>query len=119
MTEIKKLICVNCPKGCHLEVTMEEKQIVDIKGYSCENGKKYAQEEVIHPMRVLTTTVKIEGASYPVLPVMTDAPIPLEKMGEAMKYIRNISVQSPIQMNQIIVSNFLGTNANLIASRSM
>lgn len=119
MTKIKKFICVNCPKGCHLEVTMNDKEIVDIKGYSCENGKKYAQEEVIHPMRVLTTTVKIIGANYPVLPVMTDAPIPLDKMDEAMEYIRSISVQSPIQMNQIIVSNFLGTNANLIASRSM
>ncbi len=119
MTEIKKFICVNCPKGCHLQVTLEDKKIIDIKGYSCGNGKKYAQEEVIHPLRVLTTTVKIIGAMYPVLPVMTDAPIPLDKMDEAMEYIRSISVQAPIHMNAIIVPNFLGSNANLIASRSM
>ncbi len=117
--EIKKLICVNCPKGCHLQVSLEDGKIQEIKGYSCENGKRYAQEEVIRPLRVLTTTVKITGGSYPVLPVMTDSPIPLDQMDEAMALIKTITVKAPIQMNQIIVSNFLGTDANLIASRSM
>ena len=52
MPEEKELVCVNCPKGCRIIVTMEDKKILSIKGYSCENGKQYAEEEMICPMRV-------------------------------------------------------------------
>jgi CxxC motif-containing protein len=117
--ETRNLVCVNCPKGCHIQVSLQDGMIQDIKGYSCENGKKYAQDEVTCPMRTLTTTIKIEGASYPVLPVMTDSPIPLDRMDEAMESIKKISVKAPVKMDEIIVTHFLGTNANLIASRSM
>ena len=38
---------------------------------------------------------------------------------EAMKQVRKITVQAPIKVSDIIVRNFLGTDANLVASRSM
>lgn len=119
MPEEKELVCVNCPKGCRIIVTMEDKRILSIKGYSCENGKQYAEEEMICPMRVLTTTVKINGAPLRVLPVMSNGPIPLERMEEAMEEVRKIHVDAPVIMNQVLVSHFLGTDVDLIASRSM
>ena len=115
----KEIICVNCPKGCRIKVVLENNNIQSITGYSCENGKIYAQEEFLCPMRVLTTTVRIDQAYVRVLPVITDGPIPLEKMDEAMKEIKKIRVCAPIHMNDILVSHFLGTNVNLIASRDM
>lgn len=119
MPEEKELVCVNCPKGCRIIVTMEDKKILSIKGYSCENGKQYAEEEMICPMRVLTTTIKINGAPLRVLPVMSNGPIPLERMEEAMEEVRKIHVDAPVKMNQVVVSHFLGTDVDLIASRSM
>lgn len=119
MPEEKELVCVNCPKGCRIIVTMEGKKILSIKGYSCENGKQYAEEEMICPMRVLTTTVKINGAPLRVLPVMSNGSIPLERMEEAMEEVRKIHVDAPVKMNQVLVSHFLGTDVDLIASRSM
>lgn len=119
MPEVKELICVNCPKGCHITVTLEDSKVIDVKGYSCEKGKKYAEVETVRPMRVLTSTVKINEGTLRVLPVMTDSEIPLDQMKEAMDLIRKIQVDAPVEMNQILVKNFLGTDANLIASRSM
>ncbi len=115
----KELICVNCPKGCRIHVEFEDKKIQNITGYSCENGKKYAQEELLCPMRILTTTVRIEQANIRVLPVITDSPIPLSRMKEAMEEVKKIKVRAPIAMNDILVFHFLGTEANLVASRSV
>lgn len=117
--ETKQLVCVNCPKGCNITVTLDNGKVIDVKGYTCEKGKNYAAQETVRPMRVLTSTVKIEGAPLRVLPVMTDQEIPLDLCEKAMVEIRTIDVKAPIQMNDVIVPNFLGTGANLIASRSM
>lgn len=115
----KELICVNCPKGCRIHVELEDGKIQNITGYSCENGKKYAQEELLCPMRILTTTVRIEHANIRVLPVITDLPIPLSRMQEAMEEVKKIRVCAPIAMQDILVPHFLGTEANLVASRSI
>jgi len=117
--ETKKLVCVNCPKGCNITVTLELGKIVDIQGYTCDKGKKYAAQETICPMRVLTSTVKVENASLRVLPVITEAEIPLNLCDQAMEQIRRLNVKAPITVNDIIVKDFLGTGVNLIASRSV
>lgn len=117
--EQKELVCVNCPKGCRITVTLEDGKVKEIRGFSCDKGKQYAAQETTRPMRILTTTVRIEGARLRVLPVITDKEIPLDQMQEAMKQVRKITVQAPIKASDIIVRNFLGTDANLVASRSM
>ncbi|MBR6687655.1 MAG: hypothetical protein IKL77_02765 [Clostridia bacterium] len=40
--EVKKLICVECPMGCNVEVVMEGSDIKDVTGFSCVRGKNYA-----------------------------------------------------------------------------
>ena len=50
---------------------------------------------------------------------MSNGPIPLERMEEAMEEVRKIHVDAPVKMNQVLVSHFLGTDVDLIASRSM
>ncbi len=117
--ETKKLVCVNCPKGCNITVTLDNGKVVDIQGYTCEKGKNYAAQETVRPMRVLTSTVKVENASLRVLPVITDAEIPLDLCDQAMEEIRKLDVKAPIKVNDVIVKDFLGTGVNLVASRSM
>lgn len=117
--ETKDLICVNCPKGCHITVTLDQGKVTDITGYSCEKGKNYAAQETIRPMRVLTSTVKLEGGTLRVLPVITSKEIPLDMCREAMNAIRRIVVKAPVQMDDIIVKDFLHTGADLLASRSV
>ena len=117
--ETKQLICVNCPKGCRITVTMEGEKAVEVTGYSCENGKNYAMQESVCPMRILTTTVKITQSTLRVLPVMSEKEIPLHVWKQAMEEVRKITVQAPVSIGQIILEDLCGTGVRLIASRSM
>lgn len=118
MTE-KELVCVNCPKGCRVHIYLENGEITRLSGYSCQKGKDYAQQETIRPMRVLTSTVRIEHGTNRVLPVITSKEIPLDMCAAAMEQIRAMDISAPVVMDQVLVKNFMGTDADLIASRSM
>ena len=63
MTEtIKELICICCPKGCHLRVDTANDYAVT--GNACPNGAAYGKEELTHPTRIITSTVRITGGLY-------------------------------------------------------
>ena len=117
--ETKQLICVNCPKGCRITVTMEGEKAVEVTGYSCENGKNYAMQESVCPMRILTTTVKITQSTLRVLPVMSEKEIPLHVWRQAMEEVKSVCVEAPVSIGQIILEDLCGTGVRLIASRSM
>ena len=36
MTETRELICINCPLGCGLTVTLEDKEAVKVEGNTCQ-----------------------------------------------------------------------------------
>ena len=119
MKETKQLICVNCPKGCRITVTTQDGKAVEVSGYSCENGKSYALQESICPMRILTSTVKIHHGPLQVLPVMSEKEIPLHVWRQAMEEVKSVCVEAPVSIGQIILEDLCGTGVRLIASRSM
>ena len=57
---MKELICIVCPRGCHLRV--DEANDYAVTGNSCPRGAAYGRAELTHPTRVLTSTVRIDGA---------------------------------------------------------
>ena len=114
-----ELICVNCPKGCRGSVQHEDNKNTEMEGYSCKEGLSYAEQEITRPMRILTSTVRIDGAVNRVLPVITESESPLDIWREAMREIKKLRVTAPVEINDVIVSDFMGTGVNLIASRSM
>jgi CxxC motif-containing protein len=71
MTE---LICIVCPRGCHLNV--DEAHGYAVSGEGCKRGIEYGKAELRNPVRVLSSTVPIIGAMYRSCPVKTSAPIP-------------------------------------------
>lgn len=71
------LICITCPKGCHL--TVDEENGYTVTGNCCPRGAEYGKNELLHPVRMITSTVKITGAALPRLPVKTDHALPKEK----------------------------------------
>ena len=114
MTE---LICIVCPKGCHLKV--DEENGFTVSGNSCEKGEAYGKAELMHPTRTLTTTVKVLGGALPRCPVRTASPIPKDKMFEAMEVIDRLAVAAPVQRGQVLIENILDTGADLIATRTI
>lgn len=116
----RKLICVACPRGCNITVTMDSnKNVVDITGNSCKRGEAYARAEVTHPERSLTTTVKVSGGKAAVCPVKTSKAIPKELMFEAMELINKASIPSPVHIGDVVIPNILDTGADVIATNEI
>jgi len=113
----KSLICIECPVGCHITVCMEKNRAVKITGNKCPKGEKYALSEIQNPVRVLTTSVLAEGMPFKLVPVKTDSPIPKARLIEAMREVKKIKLDRPMHVGDVVVPNFLGTNANLVVTR--
>ena len=113
-----KLVCINCPRGCHLEEEKVGEEIV-VTGNECPRGETYATNELVNPLRILTTTVAIESEDYRRLPVISSAPLPKGKIMDAIKELKDVCVKVPVSMNDVIVKDILGSGIDIIASKSI
>lgn len=114
---MKNLICIVCPKGCHLQV--DENNGYAVTGNSCPRGAEYGKTELLHPTRVLTSTVRLEGGLHRRLPVKTAAPIPKELMFEAMEALNGVTLTAPVTVGQVVIANLLDTGVDVVATRDM
>lgn len=114
-----ELTCIVCPRGCTITYDLVNGEAVNITGNSCPRGKTYTENEVKAPVRTITGTVRIRNGRYRMLPVITSAPIPKEKIFEIMKQIHGAEAAAPVSCGDIIIKDVCGTGADVIASRSM
>lgn len=117
-TITEKVICVTCPKGCTLEVTKDGETVVSILN-GCKRGHEYAKQELTDPRRMVASSVRISGGIHPLLPVYTSAPFPKPRIPELLKALREVEVSAPVNLEQPILENALGTGINVLASREM
>jgi len=109
-----KLICINCPRGCELDVTANEGKVV-VTGYGCAKGESYAVAEMTNPTRMVTGLVKLAGARRP-LPVKTRVAIPKDKIAEVTNLLANTTVIPPKRIGDIIVKDVCQTGVDIIAT---
>ena len=64
---MKNLICIVCPKGCHLCV--DDENGYTVTGNSCPRGAEYGKTELIDPRRIITSTVRITAKTARRVPV--------------------------------------------------
>ena len=115
----KSLICISCPLGCNLSVEYNDNTILSVSGQGCNRGPIYAQKEVFTPERVITSSVKIDGAKIPLLTVKTDRSVKKSKMFDIMHEIFKIRVNAPIKTGDIICENICDSGANLVATSTV
>ncbi len=114
---MKNLICIVCPKGCHLQV--DEDNGYAVTGNSCPRGAEYGKTELLHPTRVLTSTVRVDGGLHRRLPVKTTAPIPKELLFQAMEALNGVTLTAPVTVGQVVLHDLLGTGVDVVATREM
>lgn len=112
---MKELICIVCPKGCHLKVD----ENLNVTGNGCNRGITYAKDELTNPTRMVTSTVKVIGGDLSRLPVVTSKPIPKNKIMEVMEEINKVKVTAPINVKDIIITNMLGLGVDIVATRDV
>lgn len=114
---MKQLICICCPRGCHLNV--DEENGYAVSGNACPRGEEYGRNEIMNPCRVLTSTVRIRNAKYVRCPVRTSKAIPKRMLFDAMRLLDEVNLTSPVKRGEVIISNFAGTDADLIVTKDM
>lgn len=111
-----QIICITCPKGCHLQV--DEANGFQVTGNACPRGEAYGRNELQNPVRVLTSTVRLTGARTPRLPVKSSAPLPKGKIFDVMRLLDGVSVAAPVARGQAVLENVLGTGVDIVATKA-
>lgn len=112
---MKELICITCPRGCHLSV--DDK--LNVTGNFCPRGAMYAKTELTHPVRTLTSTVVIKSKITNRLPVKSSEALPKELIFKSMEVINKVNVQAPIHIGDVVVENILNTGINIVATKDI
>jgi CxxC motif-containing protein len=116
---VSRYLCIGCPMGCRLEVEESEGEIVEVRGFTCKRGEQYARQEHTEPRRMVTTTVKVDNGIWARVPVRTQEAIPKDKVKALCKRLRQITLEAPVTMGQVILEDALSTGVNVVASRDL
>jgi CxxC motif-containing protein len=97
---------------------MVEKQAEGLKitGNQCKRGIGFAEAEITHPTRTLTTTVRTIFPQAPVLPVRTRGEIPKEKIREVMAFLNTVTIREPLGIGAVAAENVLGLGKDIIVT---
>ncbi|QUI22691.1 DUF1667 domain-containing protein [Vallitalea pronyensis] len=117
MSDIRKMVCIACPIGCHMKVTLENNEVVKVEGNSCKRGVVYAKAECTNPTRILTTTMRVIGGKYPLVSVKSAEPLPKGKLFECMKVINGVQLQAPMSIGDVAVKNICDTGIDIVLTR--
>ena len=104
----RSITCIICPRGCALSAEIEGEN-VSVVGNACAKGRQYAIDECIHPLRTVTSTVRVKNRENTMVSVKTDGAVPKDKIFEVMRQIRDESVCAPVHIGDIIVRDVFGT----------
>ena len=116
--EEKNLICINCPLGCPLTVTMEGGEVKKVEGNTCPRGEAYAKKELTNPTRIVTSTVKVKGGRLAMASVKTANDIPKGKIF-GVKAIQNIELEAPVAIGQVVLADVCGTGVDIVATKNV
>lgn len=114
----KEYICINCPLSCDLVLT-DEDGAVTVTGNTCKRGEDYAKNEYSNPVRMITTTVKLQGGDSRLLPVISSDMIPKNRLEECMELLYSITVTAPVKAGDVVYENILGTGVHILAAKTV
>ena len=117
--ERKELICIGCPLGCAITVTMDGGNVVSITGNTCKRGDVYARKEVTNPTRIVTSTVRVSGGSIDMVSVKTKEDIPKGKIFECVKALKTVEVPAPVHIGDVLLEDVAGTGVDIVATKNV
>lgn len=119
MNEIHEVICIVCPLGCPIEVELADSRVLGTRGHECKRGKEYALDEVLSPVRTVTTSVRVNGGILPLVPVRTLTPIPKAIIPGVLEELANLQLDAPVAYHQVILDNSRKDGVRVIATRML
>lgn len=117
--EKRELTCIGCPLGCGITVTIENDEVRNVTGNTCNRGDAYARKEVTNPTRIVTSSVRVENGTAAMVSVKTKEDIPKDKIFDCIDSLKGICVKAPIKIGDIVVNDIAGTGIPVIATKNI
>ena len=113
-----KMICINCPKGCELDVEKAADGSVTVTGHTCPRGEAYGKSELLNPTRMVTGLVRVAGMRKP-LPVKTRTAVPKGSIDAVLFALHQTTVQLPVAIGDVIIPDVASTGVDVVATANM
>lgn len=117
--EMRELTCIGCPLGCQVRVEMDAGEVKNISGNTCPKGESYARREVTAPTRTVTTTIRVTGGVTAMASVKTKEEIPKDKIFDCIKALKNVTVEAPVHIQDVILDDVAGTGVAIIVTKEV
>ena len=105
--------CPICPNGCQIMIDPETGAV---NGNLCPRGLIFAEQEKVRPMRTLTTTLKMEGGTTPLVSVRSDRSLAREHLIEAVRRLKACRVKPPVRRGDCLAElTFDGETVRMLA----
>jgi len=116
---LKEYTCIICPNGCEISAEIESGEILSLSGAKCKRGQAYVEQELKAPQRGLATSMLILGGTLPLASVRLSSPIPKERIFDVMDAIKEIHLEAPVLIGQVVIENVLGLQSNVIVTKNI
>lgn len=117
--ETRNIICIGCPLGCPLTITLDNNEIQSVTGNTCPRGDAYARKEITNPTRIVTSTVCVDGGNIPMVSCKTQTDIPKEKIFEVIEALKDLHVKAPVAIGDILIKDVAHTGVDVIATKDV
>ena len=71
------------------------------------------------PTRIVTSTVRVTGGKSDTVSVKTKEDIPKGKIFECIRELKNVTIQAPVGIGDIVVANIADTGVDIVATRNV
>ena len=104
----REITCIVCPRGCRMTAHIQGENIT-VTGHTCPRGEKHAIDEILHPVRSLTSIVRVSNRKDTMVSVKSEQPVPKDEMFAIMEKIHETSIEAPIAIGDVVLDNICGT----------
>jgi CxxC motif-containing protein len=104
----REITCIVCPRGCRLTADIQG-QTITVTGQGCNRGEKHAMDEILHPVRSLTSIVRVSNREDTMVSVKSENPVPKGQLFAIMEKIHATTVEAPVAIGDCIIDNVCGT----------
>ena len=111
--------CTVCPNGCEIEAEYEGAQVRAVTGNLCPRGRDYVTQELVDPRRTIASSVRVADGSMPLASVRLTAPIPKDRIFDAMAQINAQTLDAPVAIGDVVISRLLGLDCDVIVTRNV
>lgn len=116
---VLSMICVGCPVGCDIKVTVRDKELLSVEENTCPRAVQFARSEIANPVRVFATTVCVSGGRLPVCPVRSRGPVPKDRLFDISREAAQLVVPAPVRIGQVVLADACGSGVDIIATRDL